>query len=454
MSFRSRPSYPYGQASNQNSPRTYATVSTSTSAPDLNIGRIPTSNSLSASAPFDWRAARGERPPPYGPLNPIGAPLIGAAARKRGRASAAVNGERKERVVRKAGIWERISNYPSQLWFDITMIPQNLSLPPPNFLGRCAGGACHVLHIMVLYFGGGSFDDQEYHIDVNQGSTVDAINNAILMESESWWTWSGLLAWLLFIGCMANAAYVFTKFKPYHLHLRKDPINSPNATVIATDLNLEQREKPPFTQRAVRFTRQVVVRSFRFLIGSAPVKEDEEELDGLTRIQQLDVWTPPEMELGLFCVYSPVHTLMYSVMGWNNWITVFIIMGGLSLMLYGLVSWYEQLVKDRALLMAEVMYEYDHKFVYPRINVIKRDACVMTNEAEVVDFSPRRPTQQPKPHLTYANASTDDYDYKSNSSPQRQRQYGENQPPHPPTNHAGGITPRKSNGSGRKLLRF
>lgn len=49
-----------------------------------------------------------------------------------------------------------------------------------------------------------------------------------------------------------------------------------------------------------------------------------------------------------------------------------------------LVHLYSTLVSDRASLQAEVMHEYNAKFVNPRVFAPKRDACVSTSQAEMV----------------------------------------------------------------------
>lgn len=61
------------------------------------------------------------------------------------------------------------------------------------------------------------------------------------------------------------------------------------------------------------------------------------------------------------------------------------VMVAVSFQVRVLTTTYEALLKDRAIIAAEVLHEYDEKFVSPRINPVRRDACVMTNEAEIVD---------------------------------------------------------------------
>jgi len=61
------------------------------------------------------------------------------------------------------------------------------------------------------------------------------------------------------------------------------------------------------------------------------------------------------------------------------------VMVAVSFQVRVLTKTYEALLKDRAIIAAEVLHEYDEKFVSPRIHPVRRDACVMTNEAEIVD---------------------------------------------------------------------
>jgi len=87
----------------------------------------------------------------------------------------------------------------------------------------------------------------------------------------------------------------------------------------------------------------------------------------------------------LFCVYSPIHVFMWMLWNTGNWIMMAAVMVAVSFQARVLTTTYEALLKDRAIIAAEVLHEYDEKFVSPRIHPVRRDACVMTNEAEIVD---------------------------------------------------------------------
>ena len=44
------------------------------------------------------------------------------------------------------------------------------------------------------------------------------------------------------------------------------------------------------------------------------------------RIQQLEVWTPGELEMFLFSVYSPVHALLWMATNSTNWMMMLVVM--------------------------------------------------------------------------------------------------------------------------------
>jgi hypothetical protein len=75
---------------------------------------------------------------------------------------------------------------------------------------------------------------------------------------------------------------------------------------------------------------------------------------------------------------------MYHFLSPSNFLS-FLFCGTLfTLQIFLLVHLYSTLVSDRAVLQAEVMHEYNAKFVNPRVFVAKRDACVSTSQAEIV----------------------------------------------------------------------
>lgn len=81
-------------------------------------------------------------------------------------------------------------------------------------------------------------------------------------------------------------------------------------------------------------------------------------------------------------LYPPPLALTYHFLTPSSFIPSVIVGSVLLLQSYALVSSYSQLLADRATLQAEVMHEYDTKFVKPRLFLQKRDAATSTSELE------------------------------------------------------------------------
>ena len=133
----------------------------------------------------------------------------------------------------------------------------------------------------------------------------------------------------------------------------------------------------------------------------APVHESR-PTEASERIYTLRVWDVYEAPLWLFTyvfranvrVYSPAHALWWSVAGSLGlhpavtWLITGALLTLFSAQAYILASEYEALLKDRQLLQAEMLHEYDEKarsvcsrqFVLPRAMPLVRDACAMTDE--------------------------------------------------------------------------
>ncbi|KAG8920728.1 hypothetical protein FRC01_000621 [Tulasnella sp. 417] len=210
-----------------------------------------------------------------------------------------------------------------------------------------------------------------------------------------------LLGWILWLVSIANVLWVFTRFRTYTFYRRSanERLNSPNAKMIKEDLARLHKPDQSFIPWLLGLIGRQIRDSWRFLIGS-PVKGDDLQ-DTSNKVHQLDKWDPPEMEMAFLTVYSPIHSTLYTILGWNNWMRVPVIMAFLSGLLHTFVLFYEQAIKDERIIQSEVMHEYNEgavldrllkrlgiQFVNPRLNVVRKDASVMTNEAEYVDYYP------------------------------------------------------------------
>ncbi|KAK7054889.1 hypothetical protein VNI00_003352 [Paramarasmius palmivorus] len=138
-----------------------------------------------------------------------------------------------------------------------------------------------------------------------------------------------------------NAIYAFTRIRLYRLHRKTDPINSPNAKFVNAELDFEPLEIPPLMTRLRSGAWRAFISFWRFLLGMKPLPKNGNGARKASRVQQLELNVT--------------------------------------------VTYYTQLLKDKEVLAAEVMNEYNEGFVYPRINPIRKDVAIMTHQSEVVN---------------------------------------------------------------------
>ncbi|KIK57819.1 hypothetical protein GYMLUDRAFT_46023 [Collybiopsis luxurians FD-317 M1] len=338
----------------------------------IGIHQSPASTpSISSSVPFDWEAARSRRPPPY-------ATPLQNKSRGGGRPSVAgssLNGTpARKAFIKKKGFIEKVSSFPSRVAFEISQFPNNIPLPSPRTSAFALGGLLHFLHLCVRVS------------QSRSAQTSDVEWNEMLRESEgrSWFDWTIPMTVFLVSLSVVNAVYTFTRIKLYRLHRRDEPVSSPNAKFVdSDDLDFDKLEPPSLAVRFQNGAWSAFIAFWRFLLGMKP-STTAQPLRKSSRVQQLQIWTPGELEMMLFDIYSPVHALLWMATNSSNWIIMLVIMGVVGAQLHVTTLSYKALIKDKEILYAEVMNEYNEGFVYPRINPIRRDVAVMTHQSEVV----------------------------------------------------------------------
>lgn len=97
---------------------------------------------------------------------------------------------------------------------------------------------------------------------------------------------------------------------------------------------------------------------------------------------ELSIWNPLPINVRLFCLFSPLHVLIYMMnfplapLDPRPSVTLFgsgLIQVILSIQMWLTASRYEQQAKDNAIIQKEVFNEYDSKFVQPRVHPTVRD---------------------------------------------------------------------------------
>ncbi|KAJ3562375.1 hypothetical protein NP233_g9618 [Leucocoprinus birnbaumii] len=324
----------------------------------ISLYRSPASTpSISSSIPFDWEAARNRRPPPYGTPQ----------SKSRRMVNASVDGT--------PGSARKAVSIPSTIAFEIALFPNNLPLPTPKNSARILGGVMHFLHICTRI-------SQMRKVPDSNAGWEDMYHEG---EGNSWFDWTVPMTFFLISASIFNTAYLFSRTRIYRFHQRVDPLSSPNAKTVAAELDFEPLKPPSLGAQLRSGAWYAFSYSWRWLLGMKPPSMNKPIPPKTAKVHELSTWSPGTLELELFSIYSPIHALLWLAISSSNWILMFIIMGLTGVQLNILVHSYNLLVKDKELIAAEVMNEYNEGFVYPRINPIRRDVAVMTHQSEMVN---------------------------------------------------------------------
>lgn len=350
--------------------------------------------SISSSVPFDWEAARALKPPPY--ASPRG--------RVNGRDSLAPgNGPKQpiKRVVKKKGLWERsvilrissneahksisMTLIPSQIALEISLFPNNVPLPEPKTSAYILGGLMHFTHLCTRISAVRKVPDSEQgyedmYYETEGTPWFDWVSVEHLIQSlptDLTYTKTMPMTLLLIGASIGNAVYLFSRIQVYRLHHRPEPVGSPSAKFVPDDVDLEPLVPTPLFTRILSFLWRAFVAFWRFLLGLKPSVTSSTTPGNRARVQQMEVWAPGEFELMLFSIYSPAHSLLWTATTTSNWMIMLIIMGllGLQVRLTTTYSFsailnhamktnvlflsYKTLLKDKEIISAEVMNEYN-----------------------------------------------------------------------------------------------
>ncbi|EPY49966.1 fungal protein [Schizosaccharomyces cryophilus OY26] len=117
---------------------------------------------------------------------------------------------------------------------------------------------------------------------------------------------------------------------------------------------------------------------------------------------ELVVWSPNVFSLYFSCLFSPIHLLILWIYILSPKIILLSVI--FSLQLFFIARRFKDMMKDRDCLHQQVFYEYDKKFVEPRLSVVKRDVATNTSygpvSAAVEYYSPKRPIDAFLEHKT------------------------------------------------------
>jgi Protein of unknown function (DUF2418) len=215
---------------------------------------------------------------------------------------------------------------PAAIAFEIALFPKNVPLPSPKTSARILGGIIHFLHLCI-------------NASHESDNSWDSLSRG---QSDTWFDWVGSLyvvfmstdlvlqttpiTILLMSFSVLNTYNLSTRTKHYQFLRRQDPISSPNAKFVVTKMDLERLERPSWGKHIRLNLWYALSLSWRFLLGmqlphAGPVIKET------SKVQELEVWTPSELETELFSIYSPAHALLWLAIGSTNWLLSIFIMG-------------------------------------------------------------------------------------------------------------------------------
>ncbi|KAK1921037.1 hypothetical protein DB88DRAFT_501993 [Papiliotrema laurentii] len=318
--------------------------------------------------------------------------------------------QRPKRFVRRKSLWKRLLSAPEDVFDQAAMLyPLTIEeiLPPSRFANPISL-FLHVLQWVLLAPLWKSKDEPESVLrstplrngvggrwdryEEDQGSKNIGLGGR----------WTTLTFTVILVAlASANSVYLFTKFRTYDMQLRSadDPVKSPHASPIPapkpsseqdvfgssplpdTSMGTGERRVLRWTGKAavsfIKWSFWAILSIFGHQSSSSTASNGPDD-----KIQSLRVWEPPEFCLAFFCAYPPSAPLLSYLLTLRHPFLTPLLHLVTSFLLSHLAMSFAQLVKDRMVLSAEVMREYDRRFVYRKIFSGKVDRAVQTEQAE------------------------------------------------------------------------
>lgn len=148
--------------------------------------------------------------------------------------------------------------------------------------------------------------------------------------------------------------------------------------------NVEAKLSTPSARRVKKDSEPSQGSPLRYLAGLIAPESAETRAHPNTKedVWELSIWDPLPINVRLFCLFSPLHVLVY-IMNFPlapldprpsvTLFTTMLIQTLLTVQLWLTASRFEQQAKDHAIVQKEVFNEYDTKFVQPRVHPTVRD---------------------------------------------------------------------------------
>lgn len=268
------------------------------------------------------------------------------------------------RLVRKAPLAERIKSYldPSDwaLWISEELSSSDWEEFAASYALSIGFGA-NVAYIVA---------------QANTGASNSYDNDGVFREASGpgWLSWiANIVVLILSFSSFANAWLVYTKKRHYRLF--EQPIETTPTTPSAKRVRVDSS---PAGASPFGYFRNIAQRNTAAARAHPDATRD---------VWEIAVWDPNPLCLQLFCLFSPLHVVLYylnlpvapldprpSVR-----VVATIVIGlVLSLQLWLLRSSFTQQIKDNTIINRQVLHEYDSKYVHPSMQKQSRDVAIQT----------------------------------------------------------------------------
>ncbi len=139
---------------------------------------------------------------------------------------------------------------------------------------------------------------------------------------------------MLIFSSIINTYYMCTRTRNYKFHRRTDPLSSPHAKYVVTTLDLDPLERPTWGQRVRSNLWSAFLFHGGFFLACKPPKRPAPIKEKTSKVLEMDIWDPTEMELELFSIYSPAHALLWLAMRSSNWLLSVLVMGVVGIQVF------------------------------------------------------------------------------------------------------------------------
>ena len=256
------------------------------------------------------------------------------------------------RLVRRAPLWERIQAYIDPSDWLIYISEELNSSDWDHFASNYAlylGLAANIVFLVA---------------QANSAASTASDDDGVFSDvrGPGWLQWlANIIALVLACMCFGNAWLVWARRRHYRLFQQNVELapQTPSAKRVRVDSS-------PAGASPMHFVRNLIVNS------AASRAHPDERRD----VWEVAVWDPNPLCLQLFCLFSPLHVLLYyfnvptppldprpSV----RMTTTAVIGALLSFHMWWLRASFSQQAKDNAIISRQVLHEYDSKFVHPAL---------------------------------------------------------------------------------------